>query len=137
MSDILIHIEAGVQTLTINRVAKKNSLTPAMYATLAHALDHAAENADIRVTVLQGDLTVFCAGNDIEDFLQRTPQSGESPAFVFLRAIAQHPKPLIAAVCGPAVHPKTVRKLSGSSRARVGIIAGTCAGTQIVPQSLF
>ncbi|MDQ1258710.1 MAG: enoyl-CoA hydratase [Pseudomonadota bacterium] len=103
MSDILIHIEAGVQTLTINRVAKKNSLTPAMYATLAHALDHAAENADIRVTVLQGDLTVFCAGNDIEDFLQRTPQSGESPAFVFLRAIAQHPKPLIAAVCGPAV----------------------------------
>lgn len=103
MSEILIHTESGVQTLTINRVAKKNSLTPAMYATLAQALMDSAQDDAVRVTVIQGDVTVFCAGNDIEDFLQRTPGDGESPAFVFLRAIAQYPKPLVAAVCGPAV----------------------------------
>ena len=103
MSDILIHTESGVQTLTINRVAKKNSLTPAMYAALASALTASALDDAVRVTVIQGDVTVFCAGNDIEDFLQRKPADGESPAFVFLRAIAQYPKPLVAAVCGPAV----------------------------------
>lgn len=103
MSEILIHTESGVQTLTINRVAKKNSLTPAMYATLAQALMDSAQDDAVRVTVIQGNVTVFCAGNDIEDFLQRTPGDGESPAFVFLRAIAQYPKPLVAAVCGPAV----------------------------------
>lgn len=103
MSDILIHTESGVQTLTINRVAKKNSLTPAMYAALASALTASALDDAVRVTVIQGDVTVFCAGNDIEDFLQRKPADCESPAFVFLRAIAQYPKPLVAAVCGPAV----------------------------------
>lgn len=103
MSDILIHTESGVQTLTINRVAKKNSLTPRMYAALAQALAASAQDDAVRVTVIQGDVTVFCAGNDIEDFLQRKPTDGESPAFVFLRAIAQYPKPLVAAVCGPAV----------------------------------
>jgi len=103
MSDILIHVEAGVQTLTINRVAKKNSFTPAMYAAMAQALDQSATDPAVRVTVIQGDMTVFSAGNDIEDFLKRTPGGEESPAFVFLRAIAQYPKPLIAAVCGPAV----------------------------------
>ncbi len=39
--DILIHTEAGVCTITLNRVGKKNSLTQAMYATLAEALAQA------------------------------------------------------------------------------------------------
>lgn len=32
MSDILVHAEAGVMTITFNRVDKKNSITSAMYA---------------------------------------------------------------------------------------------------------
>ena len=103
MSDILIHTEAGVQTLTINRVAKKNAFTPAMYAAMGQALQQAATDPAVRATVIQGDMTVFSAGNDIDDFLQRKPGGEESPAFIFLRAIAQYPKPLVAAVCGPAV----------------------------------
>ena len=38
MSDILVHTEAGVMTLTFNRLDKKNSITRAMYAELADAL---------------------------------------------------------------------------------------------------
>ncbi len=38
MSDILVHTEAGVMTITFNRVDKKNSITSAMYAELADAL---------------------------------------------------------------------------------------------------
>jgi enoyl-CoA hydratase/carnithine racemase len=38
MSDILIHTEGGVTTLTLNRVGRKKSLTAAMYGQLADAL---------------------------------------------------------------------------------------------------
>ncbi|MEY4736615.1 MAG: hypothetical protein RL302_934, partial [Pseudomonadota bacterium] len=38
MSDILIDTTAGVTTLTINRLDKKNSLTQAMYGALADGL---------------------------------------------------------------------------------------------------
>ena len=103
MNDILTHIADGVLTLTINRVEKKNSFTPAMYAAMADGLEQAKNDPAICVTVIQGDITVFSAGNDIGDFLQRKPSTQESPVFLFLRAIASHPKPVIAAVCGPAV----------------------------------
>ena len=103
MQDILTHIADGVLTLTINRVDKKNAFTPAMYAALADGLEQAKNDPAIRVSVIQGDVTVFSAGNDIGDFLQRKPSTQESPVFQFLRAIASHPKPVIAAVCGPAV----------------------------------
>ncbi len=60
-------------------------------------------DAAIRVALLQGHETVFCAGNDIGDFLNQPPAGQDSPVFRFLRGIAQFPKPLVAAVCGPAV----------------------------------
>ena len=103
--DILVHTEAGVTTVTLNRVDKKNSLTRAMYAALAEALLQAQADSAVHVVVLQGDVTVFSAGNDIGDFLARSPASegNDAPVMRFLRAIAAFPKPLVAAVCGPAV----------------------------------
>ncbi|TSE36245.1 enoyl-CoA hydratase [Tepidimonas charontis] len=103
MSDILEHTEAGVLTLTFNRPQRKNALTAAMYAQLAAALVRAADDAAVRVAVIQGQEAMFCAGNDIEEFLQQPPTGLDSPVFQFLRAIATFPKPLVAAVCGPAV----------------------------------
>ena len=103
MSDILVHTEAGVMTLTLNRVDKKNSITAAMYSTLADALDQAKADAAVRVVLLQGDATVFSAGNDIGDFLHKPPAGQDSPVFRFLHGIAAFPKPIVAAVCGPAV----------------------------------
>lgn len=103
MTDILTHTEAGVMTLTLNRVDKKNSITAAMYAAMADALERASQDAAVRALVLQGHPTVFSAGNDISDFLNNPPAGAESPVFRFLRAISTFPKPLVAAVCGPAV----------------------------------
>jgi enoyl-CoA hydratase/carnithine racemase len=103
MSDILTHTEAGVLTLTLNRVDKKNSITSAMYGAMADALAQAEADAATRVVVIQGDATIFSAGNDIGDFLNQPPAGMDSPVFRFLRGIAGFPKPLIAAVCGPAV----------------------------------
>lgn len=102
-TDILVHAEGGITTLTFHRVDKKNSITRAMYAALADALEAAAQDDRVRVVVIQGDPTVFSAGNDIGDFLQQPPASQDSPVFRFLRAIASFPKPVVAAVCGPAV----------------------------------
>ena len=103
MSDILVHTEAGVTTITLNRVDKKNSITAAMYATMADALDQAQADAAVRVVLLQGDVTIFSAGNDIGDFLNKPPAGEQSPVFRFLHGIAAFPKPIVAAVCGPAV----------------------------------
>ncbi len=103
MSDILTHTEHGVITITFNRVQRKNSVTAAMYAALAEALSAAAQDPAVRVAVIQGHETVFCAGNDIADFLEQPPKSADAPVFRFLNAISTFPKPLVAAVCGPAV----------------------------------
>jgi len=103
MSDILIHTENGISTLTFNRVDKKNSITQAMYAALADGMEAAAANPEVRVVVFQGHETVFSAGNDLADFLNNPPAGDDAPVFRFLRAIASFPKPVVAAVCGPAV----------------------------------
>ena len=103
MQDILIDSTDGVMTITINRVEKKNSFTTAMYSACADALDQAGADAAVRVVVIQGHIAVFSAGNDIADFLN-TPTPGlGAPVLRFLRALATFPKPLVAAVCGPAV----------------------------------
>jgi enoyl-CoA hydratase/carnithine racemase len=103
MTDILAHTEAGVMTLTFNRLDKKNSITRAMYAALADALEQAGQDAAVRVVLIQGDASIFSAGNDIGDFLHAPTATQESPVFRFLRGIAGFPKPVMAAVCGPAV----------------------------------
>jgi enoyl-CoA hydratase/carnithine racemase len=101
--DILVHTEAGVMTITFNRVDKKNSITADMYGAMADALQQAQADAATRVVVFQGHETIFSAGNDIGDFLNKPPAGVNSPVFRFLHGIAAFPKPIIAAVAGPAV----------------------------------
>jgi enoyl-CoA hydratase/carnithine racemase len=101
--EVLQHLEAGVLTLTLNRVEKKNSLTAAMYQQLADALKAARADAAVRVAVIQGHEAVFSAGNDLGEFLNSPPEGGNSPVFQFLDQISGFEKPLLAAVCGPAV----------------------------------
>ena len=103
MADILTHIDAGVMTITFNRLDKKNSITSDMYAAMADAVAQASADASVRVVVFQGHETIFSAGNDIGDFLNKPPSTKESPVFRFLRGIAGFEKPLLAAVAGPAV----------------------------------
>jgi len=103
MSHILTHAEAGVLTITLHRPERKNSLTSAMYAALADALESAKADPSARVVLLQGQETVFSAGNDIDEFLNQPPAGEAAPVFRFLYGIAEFPKPVLAAVCGPAV----------------------------------
>ncbi|WP_394787573.1 enoyl-CoA hydratase [Rhodoferax sp.] len=103
MTDILTDTSDGILTITLNRVAKKNSITSAMYSSMCDALEAAAADATVRVAVIQGHETIFSAGNDISDFLNAPAPTAESPVIRFLRIISSFPKPLVAAVCGAAV----------------------------------
>jgi enoyl-CoA hydratase/carnithine racemase len=108
MSDpILAHCEGAVLTLTFNRLDKKNAITADMYSALANALNVAARDAGVRVVVIQGATAVFTAGNDLFDFLSNppdtSPEAEPAPVVRFLEALRTFPKPLLAAVAGPAV----------------------------------
>ena len=102
-SEILTHVDAGVMTLTINRLQRKNSITAAMYTAMADALESARQDSAVRAFVIQGHESIFSAGNDIGDFLNQPPSTPDAPVFRFLRGISTFPKPIVAAVCGPAV----------------------------------
>ena len=103
IAEILSHIDAGVMTLTINRLDKKNSITADMYSAMADAVESAQQDSSVHALVIQGHETIFSAGNDIGDFLNKPPSAPDAPVFRFLHGMASFTKPLVAAVCGPAV----------------------------------
>jgi enoyl-CoA hydratase/carnithine racemase len=107
MSDpIRIAESGGVLTLTFDRPDKKNALTNAMYETLVRALKRAEGDSGLRVVLFEGEGDMFTAGNDLGDFA--AVASGAKPAeslaaYPFILALAQFPKPVVAAVQGNAV----------------------------------
>lgn len=94
----------GIATLRMTRPEKKNALTVAMYEVMANHLEGANDNSDIRCIIIAGAPGIFCAGNDIEDFLQFAGKGalGE-PVLRFIRALVTSQKPLLAAVDGAAI----------------------------------
>lgn len=102
-SDVSISSANDVLTITLNRVHKKNSFTSDMYVAVSQALQSASEDPHVRVIVFAGSESVFTAGNDIDDFLQNPPTRPDAPVAQFLYAISECTKPIVAAVCGPAI----------------------------------
>ena len=103
MSQILAEQQGAVLVLKLNRAEKKNALTQEMYQTLASKINEAAGDFAIRCVVIASEGDSFTAGNDINDFANNPQMDEGSPVFNFLFAIHNFPKPLIAAVHGPAV----------------------------------
>ena len=103
MSHVIVEAKDRVQRIELARPEKKNALTAAMYAAMADALESAARDPGVRVALVHGARGCFTAGNDLKDFLERPPHGEGSPVFRFLQGIAAFPKPLVAAVSGPAV----------------------------------
>jgi methylglutaconyl-CoA hydratase len=107
-SNILTESGNGVKTITLNRPDKRNAMSPALIEELTIAL-HEAETCDCGVVILTGAGPAFCAGLDmehLETMTARTPQEhrrdSENMALV-LRTLYDFPKPIIAAVNGPAI----------------------------------
>jgi len=105
MSDeVLIRRESDVQVIRLNRPAKKNALTRAMYEVVTGALKAGEADGSIAAHAILGTDGVFCAGNDIQDFAKRATQLGApGGATSFIEALPALEKPLIAAVDGLAI----------------------------------
>lgn len=101
--EILITRENGLLTVEFNRPQKKNAITAEMYSALAEALVAAREEPAIRAVLFMGKRDMFTAGNDLQDFMHHPPVDENSSVFRFLNEMCHASKPLIAAVCGPAV----------------------------------
>ena len=103
MSNITVTRSDAVLTLSLDRPEKMNALTRDMYADLARSLNEAAGDFAVRAVILTSEGAHFTAGNDIKDFLELPPTSEDSTVKLFLDAILEFPKPLLAAVKGNAI----------------------------------
>jgi enoyl-CoA hydratase/carnithine racemase len=102
--EIVIERHGEVQVVRINRAAKKNALTRAMYDGMTAALRAAESDASVAVHVVTGSGGVFCAGNDISDFAKRaTDLDRAGGASSLIATLPTLEKPLIAAVDGLAI----------------------------------
>ncbi|GHF77813.1 2-(1,2-epoxy-1,2-dihydrophenyl)acetyl-CoA isomerase [Amycolatopsis bartoniae] len=108
--DVLLTADAdGVRTLTLNRPKAYNSLTVELKERLLAALREATDAPEVRAVVLTGAGKAFCAGQDLKEHVGLLQAGDPSPLRTvvdhynpIVKAIVGMPKPVIAAVNGPA-----------------------------------
>jgi methylglutaconyl-CoA hydratase len=105
---IQVESARGVQTITLNRPEKRNAMSPELIDELTQVLDDTA-SCDCGVVILTGAGSAFCAGLDMEHLatmnartVEQHRRDSENMARV-LRTLYEFPKPVIAAVNGPAI----------------------------------
>lgn len=109
VSRVLVAVEGGVLTATLNRPDKKNAIDTPMIDGLLAALDRADLDAGVRVVALRGAGPDFCAGMDLNELLasaDRSVAENRDAALlfgeIFLR-MRRLPKPVVALVQGRAL----------------------------------
>lgn len=103
IDEILVTLENGLLTITLNRPAKKNALFGAMYARMGELVEAAAESSDVGAILFAGADDCFSSGNDVSTFGDYQGDPDNSPPVRFLRALVHCQLPVIAAVNGPAI----------------------------------
>ncbi len=105
MTDQPLRIEEqgdGTVLLTLDRPDRRNALNTELRRRLADTLGGLAGDDSCRVVVLTGAGTTFCAGFDLKELASADP-TGDPFDMAYHRAVHTFPKPLVAAVPGPAV----------------------------------
>jgi enoyl-CoA hydratase/carnithine racemase len=108
---VKLSIRQQTATVVLNRPEKRNALSRALLADLSQALDDLHLERRVRAVVLMGAGTAFCAGMDLGEMretakLERPHEQWHEDAVIYQELLTQmlhFPKPLIAAVNGPAV----------------------------------
>jgi len=107
-STLKLATETELVLLTLNRPEKRNALSPQLIEELLAALD-AVETSSARVLILTGEGSAFCSGMDLEYLKGLAGQSPEQNladarrTVRMFRRLWSFPKPIIAAVNGPAL----------------------------------
>ena len=106
---VLLVVQGGVLTVTLNRPEKKNAIDTPMIAGLLGAIERADLDAEVRVVALRGAGADFCAGMDLNELLasaDKTVEQNRQAALrfgeIFIR-IRKLPKPVVAVVHGRAL----------------------------------
>lgn len=107
LQDIDVQLLGHTAVVRLNRPGKRNALRTVSLASLGQAFDALQGAAEIRSIVLTGAGECFCAGADMGelanfslDEIKRTIWGGWR---TLIRRIEEFPKPVIAAINGPAV----------------------------------
>jgi enoyl-CoA hydratase/carnithine racemase len=96
-------MDGKVMVIEIHRPEKKNALLPGMYTAMAEGLRHGDCNDDINVILIRGTDDCFTSGNDINDFVTNDKSEDEPPPIVFMNALNEARKPIVAAISGLAI----------------------------------
>ena len=110
MTDVLLTDRRdGVATLTMNRPDSMNSLSVELKETLRDALREVSGDPSVRAVVLAGSGRGFCVGQDLREHADALAADAPAPLSTvtehynpMVLAIAEMPKPVIAAVNGMA-----------------------------------
>ncbi|MET8573359.1 enoyl-CoA hydratase/isomerase family protein [Streptomyces sp. NPDC005012] len=110
---LLSACDAGVLTLTLNRPDHRNALDHVLARRLLDALAEAAADPTLKVLVLTGAGTAFCAGDDLAATARwRAGEYADTPAdprtheHLYLsvcRSLLTLPVPVVIAANGPAI----------------------------------
>ncbi len=106
---IKVEIINNTAMIRLNRPDKRNSLNPELIIALKNQLDKLENNTSVKVIIITGEGSSFCSGADLNYLQQLKDYSiienkidSENIAELLLK-IYRFPKPMIAAVNGPAV----------------------------------
>lgn len=112
MTDLPVTYEIadGVGTITLNRPEGMNGLNIATKEALLAAVTAAAEDGAVRCVVLTGTGRAFCVGQDLKEHVELLNSGSSDELFTtvekhynpIVTALAEMPKPVIAAVNGVA-----------------------------------
>ncbi len=98
-------------TIVLNRPEKRNALTRQMLTELSQAFTDLHGEKQVRAVILIGSGSVFCAGMDLGEMQQTAAQPDAQQQWYedslqyreLIEQMLQFPKPIIAAVNGPAL----------------------------------
>jgi methylglutaconyl-CoA hydratase len=108
---VKIQVHEHTATVTLNRPDKRNALSRELLKELHQALDDLHQERKVRGVIVTGAGTVFCAGMDLAEMLAANQQKDrleqwQADSVIYhdlIEAMLRFPKPLVAAVNGPAV----------------------------------
>lgn len=106
--ELILTIEGGVATITLNRPRQLNALSNAMFARLLEMVPRIAADPDIGAFVLTGAGRAFCAGGDVTAMKERYSKPIDEARrslrreMELSRILYEMPKPTIAMINGAA-----------------------------------
>ncbi len=109
MDQVKLDFDPPSACITLNRPQVRNALSPKLVTHFHTALDQVEARDDVAAVIVTGEGTAFCGGADLKVLREIAAQSVEQARqdsrnlMNFFRRIYEFPKPVIAAVNGPAM----------------------------------